>query len=341
MSFRSSPATSRLRLMLAATVAVLQRWSGRRLGLALMYHRVGERTGDPDRELVPAHGVALFEAQLRHLKRHYRVVPASELLSAALGRRRGERFPAAITFDDDLASHARLALPLLRKLGLTATFFVSGASLERPFAFWWERLQAAADRGLDVKSVLPAGARPRQAREHDSDSNGLHAVAATIETLRPEQRRTVSERLGSLIGPDPGDSGMRREQLSELAAAGFEIGFHTLRHDALPFLDDAELERALTEGRDRVAAIAGREPSTIGYPHGRADARVATAARDAGYQFGFTTRQDAARPGSDPLLIGRVEPSFISPGHFATQLWRTLSRKPPAAGDGNEGGGRG
>ena len=59
----------------------------------------------------------------------------------------------AITFDDDLRSHVDFAAPLLARVGATATFFLSGSSLDDPNRFWWERLQEAFDRGLDLPSV--------------------------------------------------------------------------------------------------------------------------------------------------------------------------------------------
>src|SRR3954447_7633376 len=77
------------------------RRSNARVGLALCYHAVDFRNGDPTRELSAPVGIDAFERQVRHLRRWYRVVPASALCDAASARRRGEAVPVAITFDDD------------------------------------------------------------------------------------------------------------------------------------------------------------------------------------------------------------------------------------------------
>ena len=61
-----------------------------------------------------------------------RIVRAEDLPAMVAARRRWHRFPVAITFDDDLASHVRLALPALTRLGVQATFFLTGATLEGP-----------------------------------------------------------------------------------------------------------------------------------------------------------------------------------------------------------------
>jgi peptidoglycan/xylan/chitin deacetylase (PgdA/CDA1 family) len=116
---------------------------------------------------------------------------------------------------------------------------------------------------------------------------------------------------------------MTEAQLRALADAGFEIGFHTLRHDYLPPLDDGRLERALSDGRARVATTAGAQPAVIAYPHGGADARVADAARAAGYRFGFTGAPRGLDPSTDRLLIGRLE-TFASGGRFAMAVLRAL-----------------
>ena len=284
-----------------------------------MYHSVEHRVGNAAVELVPPHHAEIFEAQVRHVARHYRVVPASELQAAAAARRRGERFPVAITFDDDLACHSEIALPILVRHGATATFFLSGASLERPFAFWYERLQRASDERVGGLARLVLGG------EGDGQAS-LHDLALAIEELHPEERDAVAARLGEAVGPDPPDAGIRSEQVRALAEAGMTVGFHTMRHDALSLLDDQRLAAALVDGRDRLAEAAGGDVDVIGYPHGRADERVADAAREAGFTAGFTTRENPVTPASNPLLQGRMGPSLRSSGALALQLPLTLRR---------------
>lgn len=291
------------------------------VGVSLVYHRVGDPPGDPRRELVPAMGIRLFAAQVQHLRRRYRVVAASELLSAVRGRRRGDAFPVAITFDDDLQAHADVAAPILSAAGVTGTFFLCGASLRAPHAFWWERLQAAVDEGLDLQP-LGFDARRRSA---------IHELGRSIEALAPAERRGVERRLGEITGPDSPDAGLRAEAVGRLLAAGCEVGFHTRRHDALPPLTDAELADAFEDGRGELEDVVGNRLTVISYPHGQADFRVALAARTAGFTTGFTGSQDVVRPDSEPLLLGRLSPSYRSVGEFAFDLawalWRSARQR--------------
>ncbi len=298
------------------------RRSRRRAGVALLYHRIGDPQGDPSRELVPALACAGFEQHMRHLATSYDVVPASQLLTAVRARRRGERFPVAVTFDDDLGSHVREAMPILSRLGLPATFFLCGASLTEPFDFWWERLQAAIDSDeVSLATGAPALAGRVEAVRAGRDS--IHALARTIETLPAGERARVASSLRA-AGTDSRDRGMPEADVRLLAAAGFEIGFHTLRHDSLPALDDEALDEAMSEGRGSLASTADQSLTTIAYPHGSTDARVADAARRAGYRFGFTCRAVPVAPTSEPLLMGRLEPGLRSTPRFAARLAWTL-----------------
>lgn len=303
---------------------LLLRLTGRKAGVALMYHSVDRRAGDPARELVPPHEVGLFEDQLRHVVRHYDVVPADRLLEAVSSRRRGQRFPVAITFDDDLASHATLSAPILQELGAPATFFLSGASLDEPFSFHFERLQRAWDtRVPDLASVVTGGPSPQALHE-------LHELGWAMVEMSPEERDRAAERLLTAAGPDPEDAGMRRTQVRALVDAGMTVGSHTYRHDPMTGLTDTQLADALRVGRGELEEVTGAPVDVIGYPHGRADERVAAAARAAGFRFGYCTHRVPVTPTSSPWLLGRFGPSLRSVGALALELAFTLVKRETA-----------
>jgi peptidoglycan/xylan/chitin deacetylase (PgdA/CDA1 family) len=311
------PARSGSRLLgrpVSALLILVLRLTGRRAGVALVYHGLASRTGDPDLELVAPHGEQLFESQLRYLAAAFRLVDASELPAAVAARRRGERFPAAVTLDDDLASHMTVALPILERVGIKATFFLTGATLRGPHSFWWQKLQRLAQSNPERLTELSLAAAPADT------ALGLHELARRVEQLDPTARQAFEERLGA----GDGDAGLDAEDVRALCEAGPAIGFHTRRHEYLPRLGDDELARALDEGRAELEELVGRRLTAIAYPHGAADARVAAAARAAGFDVGYTGVPRAVRAADDPLLLGRLSPSHRSAGHFALQLAAAL-----------------
>lgn len=279
-----------------------------RIGLALVYHRIAPRPGDRRRELVPAMGLELFERQLRFVTQKLRPVKASELWEAIHVRRRGEALPVAITFDDDWASHLEHAAPALEREGVPATFFLCGASLDKPRFFWWELLQHAVDSGVDAAAVLGV----------PNPNAAIHTLGGLFEYSEAHRREQLEHRLLEAAGTPP-RTGMGRNDIRALHAKGFEIGFHTLRHHRLPDLSDTELHRAVSDGRQELEKIAGRM-KVISYPHGAADARVAEAASAAQFELGYWTDVAAVTPATAQHLLGRLEPSTRSTRALELQI---------------------
>ena len=81
-------------------------------------------------------------------------------------------------------------------------------------------------------------------------------------------------------------------------AHGWEIGSHTRSHPHLTTLDDAALDEELRESRAECERRLGRPCTTLAYPYGDYDARVAAAAGRAGYEAACTlpARIHPARP---------------------------------------------
>ncbi|HYH57816.1 MAG TPA: polysaccharide deacetylase family protein [Thermoleophilaceae bacterium] len=278
----------------------LLRLSSMKAGVSFYWHGIGDPQDDPRTSLAPQMGTDLFRDQIRYLSRHYDLVPASDLPLAATRRRRFARFPLALTFDDDLAAHRESAQPILDEAGAVATFFLCGATLHGPRAFWWQRLSGAPT---------------------------AQETAVRVKAMTRGERRAFEEQLEREAGAPSPDDGLRASEVGALAAAGHEIGFHTLRHDPLPSLDDEELANALAEGREALAAAAGRALRTVAYPHGDYDSRTPAAAREAGFELGFSTAQRALRAGDDPHELGRLEAPFDSVGHLAFRAARALAAR--------------
>jgi peptidoglycan/xylan/chitin deacetylase (PgdA/CDA1 family) len=245
-------------------------------------------------------------------------VAAAELLEAARGRRAGEPVPVALTFDDDLPSHLDHAAPALARHGAPATAFLGGVSAPP----WWQALQAAVDaRAFEPDGLPPL--EPEAVRQAlDREPRAVRRLAAAVEALPPGERAAVAEALAALVpsGAEP----LGAEGIRALAAAGWEIGFHTVRHDALPTLDDDGLRDALATGRNELAALAGAPPRSFAYPHGKAAERERAASAAAGFDVAFTGAAQVVTERTDPFLVGRLQPVRSTVGRVALQLARAL-----------------
>jgi peptidoglycan/xylan/chitin deacetylase (PgdA/CDA1 family) len=118
--------------------------------------------------------------------------------------------------------------------------------------------------------------------------------------------------------------------VDSMAEAGHEFGSHTLSHPMLTELGDEELRQELFDSRARLKERVGRCDS-IAYPFGVWGRRVAEAAADAGYSYGFTLPY-GSQMSADRLTIPRIMVDHRDDGpRFRRKLsagYRTLYLSP-------------
>ncbi len=275
----------------------------------LMYHRVLARQ---DPFLPDDIDIEGFEEQVSLLSRDFQVLTLSEAVSA-LSRDRLPRRAAVITFDDGYRDNFELALPVLRKYGVPATFFIATGFLGGG-RMWNDTLIEAirvADDGLLDLSGPGLG---RHVLETTADR--VRTVASLVARLKYHDMRTrhelvsaVAERVGK---PLPDNLMMERNQVRMLAANGMELGAHTRNHPILARLDIKDAEREIHDGRDDLCGISGEPVKLFAYPNGRpgrdyGDEHVKLLRRS-GFDAAVSTRWGCATKESDLFQLPRIAP---------------------------------
>jgi peptidoglycan/xylan/chitin deacetylase (PgdA/CDA1 family) len=111
------------------------------------------------------------------------------------------------------------------------------------------------------------------------------------------------------IGSRADGAMMRAPELRDLAAAGWELGAHTMTHADLSTLDYEACRREIEDSRDALEGIAGVEVQTFAYPFGRYGQAAVAAARDAGLLAAVTTGSGSWEPYEmTRAMIGAIDP---------------------------------
>jgi peptidoglycan/xylan/chitin deacetylase (PgdA/CDA1 family) len=253
--------------------------------------------------------VERFTAQAHWLTDHYTVVPLRELV-ARIEAGSVVRGLAAITFDDGYVGAFTYAWPLLRDLGLPATMFIVAGVPSRPTVFWW-------DHPAVVHADSP-GARERRLLSLCGDRDVIIKDAAAAEGPPPDMPVTHL----------PADWAV----VTKAAAAGLDLGAHTITHRTLTTLSDAELARELAAPRHIIRDHTGVQPVCFSYPYGIWDARVREAVRRAGYRAAVTLDYGLNPVGTDVCELRRINvPASISAPAFAAWAAGIRPRRAPAA----------
>lgn len=86
------------------------------------------------------------------------------------------------------------------------------------------------------------------------------------------------------------------EELSGLAASGWEVGSHTCSHPRLSRIDDAAIARELSESKRVCEERIGARCDSLAYPYSDYDERAVRAAGEAGYRFAVTVPRGPQPP---------------------------------------------
>lgn len=264
------------------------------------YHHIAEQDGhylfDPDvADATPDQ----FRRQLELLAHHGNVVSLDRVIDALDGREPLPPNPVLVTFDDGYRSCHDTALPILKAVGVPATFFIATGYTTQRKLFWWERiaLVLATTKVEHATLSYPSAiaVRPR--------TPGMRIALTDLvkNTAGLDIERFLTELTAALEIPwsdeiekaYADDLIMTWDHVRAMAAAGMDIGSHTRHHRVLQTLDDAALAEELTGSRQDLAAQLGAPPKVVAYPVGRSiagDARLRKAVDAAGYRLGMSNQ---------------------------------------------------
>lgn len=290
----------------------------------LIYRRV---VAAPDALFPDTVDARRFEQHLRLLRRWFHVMP----LSQAVRRLKERSLPsraACITFDGGYADNAAVALPVLQRHGVPATFFVASGFLDGGYS--WsdaviELVRNAPGPRLNLARAgfasYDIGCPTRRRAVIDMLLAALAALAPVerLERVRLMARRSTATMLSS-------------DQLIALHRAGMEIGGHTVSQMSLSTLSNAEARAEIANGRARLEELIQSPVRLFAYPNGKPgcdfEKRHGNMLRSAGFDAAVTTAFGAARPGTDPYELPRFTPWDRSSSGFLLRLGSNLFTPP-------------
>jgi len=289
----------------------------------LIFHRVLPRPDDIFPDEVHAQR---FDHICAWLKAWFRVLPLDQA-GAMLAEDSLPARACCITFDDGYADNHEIALPILQKHGLPATFFIATGFLQGG-RMWNDTViesirhcpRAELDFGEHGQYRLSDAASRRTA---------IEAIIGKIKYLPIDQRQLATEDLLArsdaslteqlMMGPD----GVRR-----LFDAGMQIGAHTVSHPILAKTAPDMAREEILSSKRYLEDLLGQECSLFAYPNGKPGRDYlpehVDLVRELGFKTAVSTAWGASGPGADPLQLQRFTPWDDSKSAFGLRLMRNL-----------------
>jgi peptidoglycan/xylan/chitin deacetylase (PgdA/CDA1 family) len=241
-----------------------------------------------------------FDRQMSLLARWFTVLELKDLFAFRSGKLLPPN-PVLVTFDDGYKDGFDVALPILRRHHIKATFFVATDYIDQRKLFWWDRIH------LFVKSSQKESielAYPSRLRFHLRTKGERSAAAARLIRMVKDERELdlerfidgVSEACGASIGPDKErqmaeELLMTWDEVRALRAAGMDVQSHTRSHRTLQTVPPARLRDELGGSREVLERELGERVRAVAYPVGKrlgSAPTIRAAVRAAGYELGFS-----------------------------------------------------
>lgn len=276
----------------------------------LIYHRV---LPQHDPLIPPETTCAEFEAQMGEVSRCFNVLPLSEAVARLKVRSLPAR-AACITFDDGYADNLIHAAPILKRHGLTATFFIATAYLDGGRMFNDTVIEAVRRADAPRVDLTDLGLGVHDLSGQEGKAAAIADLLPRVKYLPAGRREAMAEELAARLAstPLPDDLMMTSAQLRQLHGLGMEIGGHTHRHPILAALDDVAVRAEVMEGRERLEALLGERPRVFAYPNGRPGQdylpEQSRLVRELGFEGAVSTQPGSAWSGSDPWQLPRYIP---------------------------------
>jgi peptidoglycan/xylan/chitin deacetylase (PgdA/CDA1 family) len=299
--------------------------------LILAYHGVipDEHAHHPHRLPIMV-TVSEFRAQLLEVLRSFTAISAEDFRRWRQGRALPARHHLLVTFDDGYGNNVTHAAPILRELGVPATFFVSAGYIGKDKLLWpteiylrvcsWPESRLPLPRGGDIELPERQQARSRLACRLEEICKRIPGEQrhAYLNVLRKHSLQPLSAAEEAMF------AFMSWDDLRALSKAGFTVGSHTVEH---PILSCVPYDEALYESQESKSTIErelGIECFFFAYPNGgRRDVNslAVDAVRRAGYEVAFTMMGSPCRLSSYAMLCDRVwVPGGIGMRDFRTRI---------------------
>jgi peptidoglycan/xylan/chitin deacetylase (PgdA/CDA1 family) len=301
--------------------------------MVVMYHYVRDSAATPF-PAIRALSPELFERQLDWLQAHYTIVDLATLQSSLAGEALLPESAALLTFDDGFIDHYEAVLPVLRRRGVTGTFFLSqNACGPEPRLLGVHKIHLLlASLGAEVfgRAVLAecalsparaAGSRTVFGADRWEEADD-RAIKHLLNYELPYQE--ADRVLDALFSRHLGDAAafarglyLNETMVREMSAAGMVFGYHTRSHRMLSRLGADEQADELRDGVGWIRGLTGQSSVPFCYPWGGPQTYSPVTVRllhDAGYSLAFNTVRRRAVIGQDhPFELPRLDTRDLPP----------------------------
>jgi peptidoglycan/xylan/chitin deacetylase (PgdA/CDA1 family) len=281
----------------------------------LAYHSVVENPDLTDYFLGASRSLADFEKHVEILALKFSPVTIAEVAAFAASGRPLPRHAVAVTFDDGFADNHDIALPVLARFGVPATFYIMFNSVETGTLPWYCRIRFAFHT-----TKIPQWTHPQSGRiynltlpgdRQDAMQSAWDRGAALTGRVQDEFIDQIERSLETDPTRAHADHGlmMTWDQVRALKNAGHTIGAHTLSHPNVSQVTPEEARHEIAGSKQKLEEKIAQPIEHFSYPHPALNPhwspQTLQILKESGFQSAVLTTPGPVRPNHGPLVMKR------------------------------------
>ncbi|MGC2245422.1 MAG: polysaccharide deacetylase family protein [Terriglobales bacterium] len=299
----------------------------------LAYHSVVEDPQLTDYILGSSRARIHFERHIETLARKFSPVTIDDVAEFA---KSGKRLPpraVAVTFDDGFADNYEVALPILSRYGVPATFYIMVEAVENGTLPWYCRIRFAFNTTKKSSWTYAETKRTYPLGTPDERRAAMPAAWDRGAALAGRAQEEFVESVERALDIDPQAAKAKHglmmdwEQVRSLKKAGHTIGGHTLSHPNVAQVSEGDARSEIAGCKRALEEKLGDPVDHFSYPHPALNphwsSRTLGITREAGFKSAALTTYGSVRAGDEPLALKRMyTPADLD--QFTLNLQRTF-----------------
>lgn len=291
----------------------------------LIFHRV---LREPDPLFPDEMHARRFDALCGWLAAWFNVLP----LDQAVARLNDGTLPAGaacITFDDGYADNFHVAMPILRRHGLTATFFIATGFLDGGL-MWNDTVVESVRRStLTTLDLTSLGLGVHTLGSNDRRRVLIDSLLGQIKYQSVQKRICITGQIAALSQVElPKTLMMSSGEVKFMRQAGMQIGAHTISHPILANLSDDQARSEILGSKRFLEDLLGERIGLFAYPNGKPGddytSKSVDLVRGGSFDAAVSTQWGTSRGGDDMFQIRRFTPWDRSKLRFGLRLLNNL-----------------
>ena len=283
-------------------------------GMVLLYHRVIDLDHDPQQLAVSPKN---FQDHISYLKAQFSIISLQELVKRISSGKTINNC-IVITFDDGYADNLYFAKPILEKIQVPATVFLTAGMIGACREFWWDELERIFLTDELFFKPLKIKINRQEYKwniyTHDDSLKVYKQLHPLLKYLSNDKRERILDDIFKWSDLDRNNGRETHQILDEkeirklVEGELIEIGCHSFTHSALSAEPQERLFFEIVESKQRLEQIIHKRIRSFSYPFGQKqdiEMKAIRLVKDSGYNCGIVNIQGNIDEKTDLFMMPR------------------------------------